>query len=125
MRIKLLLCVALCVLSTNAVSESSAEPQIDNLGKKIIKGPVGPGTYINVHIISDSVGIYGDNTKIINSVIEAPICISVNGLENYISQNDLRCNLCVQFRGTSLIDNTMSNNHCAGQGTNRPDVFGW
>lgn len=97
----------------------------DKMGKEIIKGPVGSGYYNNVHIISDSVGIQGYSVMVTNSVIEAPVCIRTGGQDVTVSNNILICNLCVEFTDSALINNTLDNNQCLGQGTNRPDVFGW
>lgn len=121
----LLLGVVLSIISFSAFADQGVDYPKDSQGRRLIQGPVGPGTYFNVHIISNSVGVFGDNVKVINSFIEAPVCIRVGGISNQISNNILKCNLCVQFTGDTLIDNTLNNNNCSGRGTNRPDVFGW
>ena len=103
----------------------SNEKLRDNMGREIVRGPVGSGYYNNVHIISDSVGIQGYSVMVTNSVIEAPVCIRTGGQGATVSNNILMCNLCIEFTDNTLINNTLSNNQCSGQGTNRPDVFGW
>lgn len=97
----------------------------DEMGREIIKGPVGSGYYNNVHIISDSVGIQGYSVMVTNSVIEAPVCIRTGGQGATVSNNVLMCSLCIEFTDRALIKNTLTNNRCSGRGTNRPDVFGW
>lgn len=101
------------------------EKTLDKMGREIIKGPLGSGSYNNVHIISDSVGIQGELVMITNSVIEAPLCIRTRGLHSLIENNILICNLCIEFTDRVLIGNRVVYNECSGQGTNRPDVFGW
>lgn len=101
------------------------EKQRDDMGREVIRGPVGSGYYDNVRIISDSVGIQGDSVTVTNSVIEAPVCVRTSGLGTTLRNNILMCNLCIEFTDSVLINNTLIDNHCSGQGTNRPDVFGW
>jgi hypothetical protein len=129
-------------------NRSNEKPR-DNMGRELIRGPVGSGYYNNVHIISDSVGIQGysvtatnsviealslkpidhmtrqQSVTVTNSVIEAPVCIRTGGQGATISNNILICDLCIEFTDKVLINNTLTNNQCAGRGTNRPDVFGW
>ena len=97
----------------------------DEKGREIIRGPVGNGSYINVHIISDSVGIQGQSVMVVNSIIEAPVCIRAGGQGAIVSNNSLLCNLCIEFTDRVLVNNILANNRCSGKGTNRPDVFGW
>lgn len=95
-------------------------------GKRMINGPVFGGYYENVHIRSNSVGVYASSdTVIVNSIIEAPVCIQSNGKNLTAQGNDLYCELCIEFTERNLINNRLMSNSCAGQGTNRPDVFGW
>jgi len=103
----------------------SNEKPRDNMGREIVRGPVGSGYYNNVHIISDSVGIQGHSVMVTNSVIEAPVCIRTGGQGATVSNNILMCNLCIEFTDNALINNILTNNQCSGRGTNRPDVFGW
>lgn len=102
-------------------SEQAQGKLLDNMGREIIRGPVGGGYYNNVHIISDSVGIEGSSVTVTNSVIEAPVCIRTGGMGASVSGNTLSCRLCIEFTGSLLMDNTLINNSCAGQLTNRPD----
>lgn len=101
----------------------------DGTGRKVINGPVGPGFYSNVRIVSGSVGIDAPQdfsvVTVVNSVIEAPVCVRTSGYNTVLRNNELRCGLCVEFVGGALIGNELTNNTCTGRGTNRPDIFGW
>lgn len=114
-----------CVQAFAQPSSRSNDESLDSEGRQIIRGTVGSGRYNNVHIISDTVGIEGYSVTVTNSVIEAPVCIRTGGYGALVSNNLLLCDLCIQFTGSSLINNTLTNNRCSGQGTNRPDVMGW
>lgn len=92
---------------------------------KVIKGPVGNGTYIRVLIESDSVGLIGDQIVLIESTVRAPVCVRTPGRGVTIKGNNLDCALCVEFTSQVIVGNTLVANRCAGRGTNRPDVFGW
>ncbi len=107
------------------VKEVEVVEELDNAGRRIIRGPVYGGYYARVHIISNSVGIDNDSVSVTNSVIEAPICIRTSGIASSISDNILNCNLCVEFTGTIIMNNSLSGNKCSGKGTNRPDIFDW
>ncbi|WP_157656004.1 hypothetical protein [Burkholderia ubonensis] len=99
--------------------------QRDEMGREIIRGPVSGVYFNNVHVISDSVGIRGWSVVVTNSVIEAPVCIRTSGQSSTISNNDLKCDLGIEFTEAALIRNTLTNNRFTGRGTNRPDVLGW
>jgi hypothetical protein len=105
-----------------------SEPR-DNMGRKVLNGPLGPGFYTNVRIVSSTIGIDAGSdlsiVTVIDSVIEASVCIRSAGYRTVLRGNELRCGLCVEFVGSSLIGNELTNNICTGRGTNRPDVFGW
>lgn len=105
---------------------SIAQAKQDNMGREILEGPVSGAYYTNVHIISDSVGVYArGSTTIVNSVIEARVCVQSNGIGLNMNNNVLKCGECIQFTGSMLMDNSLSNNQISGRGTNRPDIFGW
>lgn len=112
------------VSSTQNQQHGNSE-QRDSEGRKIILGPVGSGHYNNVRIISASVGVSGNTVSVTNSVIEAPVCIQTYGDGVRVTNNTLLCDLCIEFTGGMLTNNTLANNRCSGRGTNRPDVFGW
>ena len=118
---KYILCIlTICFVSISVFAETDSE------GRKIINGPVFGDYYSNVHIISDSVGVYAQGSVTIrNSVIEAKTCVKSAGIGLNLQNNTLICGLCVEFTGSMLMDNTLSNNNCSGRGTNRPDQFGW
>ncbi|HFT8004940.1 TPA: hypothetical protein ACU9T0_005907 [Burkholderia cenocepacia] len=97
----------------------------DEMGREIIRGPVSGVYFNNVHVISDSIGIRGWSVVVTNSVIEAPVCIRTSGQSSTISNNDLKCDLGIEFTEAALIRNTLTNNRFTGRGTNRPDVLGW
>lgn len=98
----------------------------DEEGRIILKGPVSAGIYNNVHIISNSVGVIATGaTAIHDSVIDAPVCVEASGIGLLMRNNQLNCDLCINFTGTTLVNNTLESNTCTGRGTNRPDVFGW
>lgn len=103
------------------------KPTHDPQGRKYIQGPVYGGYhYDNVHIISNSVGLHARGTvHITNSVIDAPVCVSSNGIGLNASNNKMNCNLCFEFKGAILMDNRLINNSCSGRGTNRSDAFGF
>lgn len=107
-----------------ATSFSEDKARTDDMGREIIEGPVSGGFYNNVHIISDSVGIdsYSDVT-VTNSVIEADICIKTPGRGATIRNNTLKCGVCVEFTGNTIVNNTLINNRCSGRMTNRSDAF--
>jgi hypothetical protein len=113
------------VFSSGLVLAGSPESkEVDSNGRTIIRGPVYGGTYRNVHIISDSVGVRGSNILLTDSVVDAPICVSTSGMGNTINRNSLNCSLCIEFTGETIMDNQVNDNRCAGRLSNRPDVFG-
>lgn len=113
-------------LSAQAEQNSSAK-KFDTEGREIVKGPLGVGVYRNIHIISDTVGIisYTGAISVEDSVIEAPVCIKTNGYGNTVVNTELRCGLGIEFTSGPFIENTFMNNSFSGQGTSRPDIFGW
>lgn len=92
---------------------------------RVLKGPVGNGTYIGVVIESQTVGVMGDQITLIDSTVRAPVCVRTPGSGVTIKGNTLDCALCVEFTSNVVVGNTLVNNRCAGRGTNRPDIFGW
>lgn len=101
----------------------------DKQGRKILKGPLPPGTYYKVHIISNTIGVdelLGGTgpVKIINSYIEARICVRSSGAYVTITSSTLNCDMGVEFMGNSIHDNTLTHNKTRGELTNRPDIFG-
>ena len=122
----LLVFLAVSVSGTVKADSEGEEPTHDRQGRQYIQGPVSGSYYNNVHIVSNSVGIstYGSVT-IKNSVIEAPVCVSSNGVGLTAVNNQMNCNLCFKFNGNLLMDNTLSGNSFSGRGTNRRDVFGF
>ncbi|EDM65627.1 MAG: hypothetical protein COA76_00400 [Moritella sp.] len=117
--------LGIVLLSALLTTSTNANVMRDSQGLEIIIGPVGEGYYENVHIISSTVGVISSGESIIvNSVIEAPICVRATGINLTIRGSNLYCDLCVQFTGRALINNKFMNNKCEGQFTNRPDVFG-
>lgn len=92
----------------------------DEQGRKIIKGPVGADFYTNVHIISQNVGViaYGP-TSISNSMIEAPVCVQTSGQWLTLNNNELLCDLCIEYLHGPVIENSIVNNTCAGKFSNQ------
>lgn len=120
----LLFAATLCC--ANMLQASEAQMPRDADGRTILRGPVSSGVYIGVHIVSDSVGVYAVlPTTIVDSVIEAPVCVSTSGRDLTLRDNILDCALCVDFGDGVLLNNAIANNTCTGRGTNRPDVLGW
>ncbi len=116
--------VALCCASSPLAQELDA-PR-DGSGRLIMQGPVPSGVYTRVHIISQSVGVVAVlPTTIVDSVIEAPVCVSTSGRNLTLRGNVLDCALCIEFSDGFLLNNTIVDNTCTGRGTNRPDVLGW
>lgn len=117
-------------LSIHVPSSAASDKVIerDSAGREIIRKTVSTSYLNNVHIIvpnGTGVSAYG-NTTITNSIIEARTCVEFNGMSGLRMQNnELRCGLCIKFNSDMLMDNNLQNNRCSGQGTNRPDVFGW
>lgn len=113
------------LLSVLLTTNTSADVMRDSQGLEIIIGPVGKGYYENVHIISSTIGVVSSGESIIiNSVIEAPICVRATGINLTIQGSNLYCDLCIEFTGRALINNRFASNKCEGQFSNRPDVFG-
>jgi hypothetical protein len=82
--------------------------------------------YSGVRIVSKSVGVYAIlPTTIVDSVIEAPVCVSSSGRNLTLRGNVLDCALCIEFTEGFLDNNNIGDNHCTGRGSNRPDVVGW
>ncbi|WP_124529481.1 hypothetical protein [Burkholderia sp. Bp8991] len=111
--------------ATKSQNSHADDKPRDANGRVIMKGPVGGLNFNNVHVISDTVGVIGRPAIVTNSVIEAPVCIQSSEPGAFIDNNILNCNLCIEFLDRVLINNVLKNNQCAGQGTNRPDVFHW
>ncbi len=127
----IILATIISSLSFSIAAQESKQPKVnkveeyDRAGLKLIRGPVYGGFYDRVHIVSNSVGVNSYTATVTNSVIEAPICISTSGIDSFISNNTLNCNLCIEFTGTIILNNSLTSNNCSGTGTNRPDIFGW
>jgi hypothetical protein len=120
----LLSALALCCADVPYADESEAP--LDASGRMILQGPVGSGIYSQVHIVSKSVGVFAVlPTTIVDSVIEAPVCVSTSGRNLTLRGNVLDCALCVEFTEGFVANNTIADNTCTGRGTNRPDVLGW
>ena len=111
-------------INTEQASSKSKLPEFDVNGRRYILGPVQSGVFERVHIVSKTIGVIGDGSRIFDSVIDAPICISLPGNTNVIDGNLLNCGLCVDFTHPVLTNNQLTNNTCTGRLTNRPDVFG-
>lgn len=96
----------------------------DDSGRLIIHGPVYGNYYNNVHIISQSVGVYSTSPVYIeNSYIQAPVCISAPSQGNRVISSEFNCNLGVEFRDGLLLNNRLIKIRFRGQFTNRPNVF--
>ena len=109
----------------NARAGLSAKFKSKCQGLKVIKGPVGPGFYDGVCIVSNSVGVDdADDSTIINSVIISPIGVELEGNGLDMSGDTIYSNVCVRFYGNILTNNSIVNNSCTGRMTNRPSVFG-
>lgn len=112
-----------CMGAAQAQEEDSPR---DGNGRIIVHGPVTSGVYSRVHIVSKSVGVYAIlPTTIVDSVIDAPVCVSTSGRNLTLRGNVLNCALCVEFTEGFLGNNTFADNTCTGRGSNRPDVVGW
>ena len=110
--------------NTEQTSSKSKLPEFDSDGRRYMQGPVPSGLLERVHIFSKTIGVVGDGTRLFDSVIDAPICISMPGNLNVISGNFLNCGLCVDFTHPVVTDTQLINNTCTGRLTNRPDIFG-
>ena len=118
------LAASLLVVFVHSVSVKALSCANVNV-KKIIKGPVGPGFYNHVCIISNSVGVEANGpTTVVNSVIKAPICVEADGMDLKLENNILKCRLGVKFDSNTLINNSLIHNEFYGRWTNRPDIFG-
>lgn len=111
----------------NAASTAKGVPQpedYDNQGRRIVRGPVQSSNINNLRIVSDSVGIVSNvGVRVSNSVIEAPICMSVPSVGNLITNNVLNCDLGINFGPGPLLNNRLFNNQYRGQLSNRPNRF--
>lgn len=120
----LLSTVILCC--ANLLHALENEAPRDANGRVILQGPVESGIYSQVHIISESVGVFAIlPTTIVDSEIEAPVCVSTSSRNLTLRGNVLNCALCIEFTDGFLLDITIADNLCMGQGTNRPDILGW
>jgi hypothetical protein len=119
----------LCGMAVGCIGAAQAQEENtprDDDERILVHGPVGSGVYSRVHIVSKSVGVYAIlPTTIVDSVIEAPVCVSTSGQNLTLRGNVLNCALCVEFTEGFLGNNTISENTCTGRGSNRPDVLGW
>lgn len=100
--------------------------QRDTAALPTLRGPLPSGQYHGVRIVSDSVGVIAIHaTTIVNSVIEAPVCVLSSGHELTLRGNLLNCELCVEFTEGLLLNLQIADNQCNGRGTNRPDILRW
>jgi hypothetical protein len=97
-------------------------PERDEQGRRIIRGPIShQGTLENVHIVSDSVGVIHESgtLEIRNSVISAPVCVQANGMTPLsLFNNELNCNLCIQYTGGIRMGQISVSNVCTGYWSN-------
>ena len=112
----LLMLVAIQVGAAESPDKKIAAKKYDDYGREIIKGPLGPGFYNRVHIVSDTVGVVASNaTRIINSAIEAPVCIQSSGINLTVENTDLICGTCLQYTNSVRIGVQFSSVRCAGR----------
>jgi hypothetical protein len=118
---KLLIKIISLILIAISFQASAAEqkPEVDSAGRKIIKGPVYGNYYNNVRIISNSVGVVSHSLTLMNSVIEAPVCVRTSGMDLSLIGNDLRCGLCVEFTTDLMMGVVASDNRCSGRFSNQ------
>ena len=105
-----------------SMGDSNSSPEVDSMGREIIRGPVRGGYYDNKHIISSSVGVdatYGGAT-ITNSVIEAPVCVESSGMDLSIQNSELRCSICVRYTSKMVMNNILMSNSCSGTMISKP-----
>lgn len=101
-----------------------AETCVDEFGKEYKIGPLPGGTYNNVHIVSDSVGIYipySGTVVLTNSIVEAPVGIKASGYRSVdVRYNDFNCDLAIEFTSSSS-GNRAIGNKFAGRFSNDPN----
>jgi hypothetical protein len=110
------------------VEEAAALPpelEIDASGRRVIRGPISPAqNLVRVHIVSDSIGVVHDGPlplTIEDSIISAPICVRTPGdIGLSLFNNDLDCDLGVEFTGHLLLGNAFMDNRVRGVLQNRP-----
>ena len=111
----------------NAASTANGVPQTegyDTQGRRIVRGPIQSSNVNNLRIVSDSVGIVSNvGVTVSNSVIEAPVCMSVPSVGNLVTNNVLNCDLGIEFGPGPLLNNRLFNNQYRGQLSNRPNRF--
>lgn len=123
---QLALLSAALLCSANPLLARENDAPLDANGREIIHGPVASGKYAHVHIVSKTVGVFAIlPTSIVDSEIEAPVCVSTSSRNLILQGNVLNCALCIEFTDGFLLDINIADNVCMGQGTNRPETLGW
>lgn len=121
-RIALLSAALLCCANLLHANEAPRDAN----GREMLQGPIESGHYAHVHIVSKTVGVFAIlPTTIIDSEIDAPVCVSTSSRNLTLRGNVLNCALCIEFTDGFLLDIAIEDNVCMGQGTNRPEVLGW
>lgn len=113
--VNLALAIVLCVPA------SASDVERDSDGRQILRGTQVTGSFDNVRIIADDVGIYHSFNMlwVSNSVIEAPVCIETVGSNLKLSNNTFICDLCIKLTSGVNMLNEIYNNECSGQFSNR------
>ena len=92
---------------------------LDRYGLEKVVGPVRDRVVRGKHIVSDTVGVISDPAIVINSIIEADVCIVTSGRSFVLVNSLLICRQCIKFNPPNqLVNATAQDSTCVGDWSN-------